>query len=158
MSLALGVTEEGLDLVLGPAGLVQDESIGSLVLVSMLSDARARDEDVDFLGTNPPRRGWWADSEGDRFGSRLWLLERRVINERTLRDAESMAKDALAWLVDEGIASSVSAVATRLPQNAIGIAIDITPSAEQRFVFLWRAAGEGRFENLGIQFGWRLAA
>lgn len=156
MSLALGVTDEGLDLVLSPAGLVRDESVGTTLLVSLLSDARARDEDLALVGTGG-RRGWWADAEGDRFGSRLWLLERRSLTEATLRDAGAMAGEALDWLVDEGVAARVSAQASRLSNDAIGIEITIVPSADQRYAFLWRAAREGRFASIGAQFGWRVA-
>jgi len=86
-------------------------TIEELVLASLLTDAR------DDAADGGPR-GWWADAydeTGDRFGSRLWTLTGRL-TDAELRRAEQYVSEALAWLKRDGLASTVSAVATRAPE------------------------------------------
>jgi len=41
--------------------------------------------------------------DGDRFGSRLWLLGRAKNTPQTLTDAETYAREALQWLIDDAV-------------------------------------------------------
>lgn len=157
MSLALAVTDEGLDLALGEGGLLQDESIGSALLMSFLADARARDTDVALLGDGESRRGWWADADGARFGSRLWLLDRNKATAQVLREAEALARDALAWMLEQGIAQSVDVTTRYAAPGQLQIDVTIEAASDQRWAFLWRAAREGTFIASGCTFGWRVA-
>lgn len=86
----------------------------ALVLASLLSDARDQEQ--------PDPRGWWGDafdSTGDRFGSRLWTIP-QVITDQTLRQTEQYVVEALTWMTRDGIAKSVSAVASRDPDGTPG--------------------------------------
>lgn len=69
----------------------------------------------DPWGDPPDRRGWMGDSvasvPGDLFGSRLWLLHRARGADVPLR-AEEYVREALAWMVEDGLAASVSCTAT----------------------------------------------
>lgn len=77
--------------------------------------AEASDELPDPWGDPPDRGGWWgdtfADHAGDRWGSRLWLLYRSR-GEDVPRRAEEYVKEALAWMVEDGLASAVDCDAT----------------------------------------------
>lgn len=61
--------------------------------------------------------GWWGDSlptvADDRIGSRLYLLRRRTLTQQTLNDAEHYAREALAWLIEDGQAQAVDVSVTR---------------------------------------------
>lgn len=157
MPLALAETDGGLDLELSESGLVMDEGLGSAILLSFAADARARDEDVAVLDPRESRRGWWADEAGERFGSRLWLLSRRKATESLLAEAEQIATDALAWMIERGIATTVTASAEYVARGEMRIDVEIVPSAEQRWAFLWTPVREGRFEFEGCALGWRVA-
>ena len=92
------------------------------------------------------RYGWWGDAvprEGaDRIGSRLWLLRRRSITPQTLRDAEHYAREALAWLIDDGVASQVDVTVERAGRDQISVLVVVheIAGAEHQYTFndLWQ--------------------
>lgn len=63
------------------------------------------------------RFGWWGDSfptqANDRIGSRLWLLRRRTLTADTERDAQAFAREALAWMLEDGRVTAVGVTTTR---------------------------------------------
>ena len=75
-----------------------------LILASLLCDARDGGEN-----------GWWGDAfdegAGDRFGSRLWTIQ-GAITATTLRQVQDCVTEALAWMVRDGLAKTVTCVAT----------------------------------------------
>lgn len=81
------------------------------ILISLFSDARLPDGvAADSLKDDP--RGWWGDAlDGDSTGSLLWLLARTKKTQETLRSAEDYARQSLRWLVDDGIAETLTVVA-----------------------------------------------
>lgn len=99
----------------GANDLVGDNGLVTAVIISLFTDARARDDDKlpDILYSDdfPNRRGWWADFSSSRpddsVGSRLWLLSRSKNTTENLRLAEDYAREALQWLIDEKIASKI---------------------------------------------------
>jgi phage gp46-like protein len=77
------------------------------------------------------RRDWWGDAlaanPGDRIGSHLWLLFRCKQTEETRRRGEEYARAALAWMLEDGVASAVDVEAGWLePATGIlGLAVAI---------------------------------
>lgn len=116
MDIALVLQEGGeyADLILVDDDLATDEGLATAVLLSLFPDRRAEDDDT--LPSGEGRRGWWGDqfaeAEGDLQGSRLWLLERGTADEGLAARAEEYAAEALQWLLDDGVADTVEAVAT----------------------------------------------
>lgn len=115
------LTPDFLDWSLGPIGLAEDNSLTTAVLISLFSDAR-----VDG------QRGWWGDSYKDKTqaprdlaGSRLWLLERAKQTPQTLKDAQIYAEEALGWLLEEGLASRVTVVASYPAAKVLQLLITI---------------------------------
>lgn len=77
--------------------LVTDDSLDTALLISLFTDRY--DPTID-------KGGWWGDGYSDAeqvFGSRLWTLALHKVNTQTLRDAESYSKEALQWLLDDGL-------------------------------------------------------
>ena len=77
------------------------------------------------------RRGWWADSaapaaDGDRTGSRLWLLSREKTLPEVLRRARDYAEEALAWLLEDGAAKNVSVHAAMPRRGLLALTVVIT--------------------------------
>ncbi|MEO1700316.1 MAG: phage GP46 family protein [Planctomycetota bacterium] len=123
----------GGDIRLEGGDLVLDEGIVSAVLVSLLCDARAPE-------VSPERqRGYWADRdpEGAPLGSLLWLLERGKQTAETAARARDYAERALEWLVTEGIASSVNAVASFPRQGWLVLDVEIVRGTARRWAALW---------------------
>jgi phage gp46-like protein len=147
MDLALAFDSENLqsDLLLDSGDLKSDGGLASAVVVSLFSDARAQPGDrlpdearAPWDQVTPPqvfadRRGFWGDvippvqANGKRrsIGSRLWLLRREKLTPETLLRAEAYAREALAWLLEDGIARriDVSAAAERTSWLVLTIAI-----------------------------------
>ncbi len=112
--------QTGCDWTVTPQGLAQDTALDSAIIISLFTDARALPTD-EYSG-DP--RGYWADAltvTGEtpvRLGSRLWLLRREKQIPATLRRAEQYAREALQWLIDDGIAQSI-AIAASAPRNGV---------------------------------------
>lgn len=90
-----------------------DNGLQTAVMLSLFTDARARDDDEIPDGTDD-RRGWWADTlsfDGIQFGSRRWLLGREKQQDVVLRKLEEYDSEALQWLLDRGIATRVEVTA-----------------------------------------------
>lgn len=115
IALVWDVENSRADFALAGGGLLLDEGLRSAVLISLMTDATARDDDDIADGDAPTsgdRRGWWGDMpiEGESarpIGSRLWLLRRAKATEGTRLRALTMAREALAWMVDDGICQRV---------------------------------------------------
>ncbi len=118
-----------------------DDGLESAILISLFSEARVG---VDELREGETElKGFWADqivpSEERSTGSKLWLLDRGKATDEALEQARDYCIEALQWLVDDGIASSVDAEATYLARrrDTMQIEIQITrpDSSELNFKF-----------------------
>lgn len=103
--------DQRADLVQDPLGTLEfDEGLETAVVISLFTDRRAEPGDIE----NPEdRRGWWGDTfpdiPEDKIGSRLWLLGRAKTTEETLELAKLYDEEALAWLLEDRVASRVTA-------------------------------------------------
>jgi len=132
----------GADLALHGASLATDEGLKTAVIVSLFTDARARDD--DHLPAPGDRRGWWGDAlpaiAGDRIGSRLWLLNREKRLASVVGRARDYAREALAWLIADGIAKTVEVEAAAIGADVLAIGVEITRPdgpGRQRFDLTW---------------------
>lgn len=99
------------DLSMIDSDLASDLGMITAIILSLFCDARALDDDTPPSGDPDDRRGWWADqfadSEGDKYGSRLWLLDRSTFGNDLNRLAEEYSREGLAWMIDDNVASSI---------------------------------------------------
>ena len=116
---SLTVVVDGVTVSLGMASRIP---LVRAVVISLFTWGRANDDD-ELPGTE--RMGWWGDTypaeAGDRIGSRLWLLARSAITDKTPGQARAYAEEALQWLVDDGVASEVIVVAERQGLSQISL-------------------------------------
>jgi phage gp46-like protein len=99
-------------------GLINEELTESAwrraAVVSLLTWRRAGADDPLDDGE---RYGWWGDSypsvTNDRIGSRLYLLRRRSLTAQTERDAQTYAREALKWMLDDGRVTDVAITTER---------------------------------------------
>ncbi|WP_033458863.1 phage GP46 family protein [Bordetella bronchiseptica] len=119
------------------------------VVISLFTWRRA-------LGSDPvdgsDLQGWWGDSfpavADDRIGSRLWLLRRRTLGEQTRRDAITYAREALQWLIDDGILLEVEVTAERqgnslLAMRIVGIYANGSEELLADFDDIWQVIQNG---------------
>ena len=76
------------------------------VIISLFSWRRAERDDQ-----TAEAYGWWGDTwptvDNDRIGSRLYLLRRRKLTNKTPQDARDYIKQALTWMTDDGVAARI---------------------------------------------------
>jgi phage gp46-like protein len=89
----------------GLGDLISGNDLETAILISLFTDRLARNDD-DYDGND--RRGWWGDTGSDyQIGSRLWLLKRQKLTAAIAGKAEDYATEALQWLIDDGVVSSI---------------------------------------------------
>ena len=102
------------DLSMIDSDIASDAGLVTACLLSLFLDARADVDDQPPSNDPNDRRGWWADEfsdfEGDRIGSRLWLLDRSVLTRDTAQRAELYVREGLAWLLQDRVAESIGVV------------------------------------------------
>lgn len=150
------MAEEPTFLLLGNGGYVEgrevfeivdgdlvDEDMQELISLSLFTWRRALDSDPIPDGAS--RQGWIGDAE---FGSRLYLLQQEVTSIESLAAAKQYAEEALQWLVDDAILSTVSATATAAiheptKKPLLALSIEVTrplqPEKRERYAYLWSA-------------------
>lgn len=119
--------------------LESDEGLENAVMISLFTDARVTEQELPLGETD--RGGWYgdllSDFPGDRIGSKLWLLNRSVSRQETRTKAEQYAREALDWLVTDGVAQTVTVRAFLVDRDRIDLDVAIQKPNE-RSQFFWR--------------------
>lgn len=126
LALTWSDTTGDADLSMIDGDLASDRGLQTAVLLSLFTDRRAENDDVPPSGDPTDRRGWWADQFavilGDKFGSRLWLLDRSKMTNEVLLLAKQYAAEALAWMIEDKVVAGVDVSVTKLGDNGFLIA------------------------------------
>ncbi|MEJ8324383.1 phage GP46 family protein [Kosakonia sacchari] len=76
------------------------------VVISLFTWRRAEPDD----NADVPM-GWWGDSfpavQNDRYGSRLWLLQRSKLTNQLVQTVRVYIRESLQWLIDDGVVSRI---------------------------------------------------
>lgn len=135
-------------LYLDGADLAEDRGLRTAVLVSLFTDRLSREDDQLPDGTDD-RRGHWTDSyllNDDLEGSRLWLLEREKVLPDVLRRAEDYGREALQWMLEDGLANAVQVTAWTTGRSDMNLHVVITrPQGDQvqlKFLNIWQQESE----------------
>jgi phage gp46-like protein len=136
------------DQVESRGGLRAEAALHTATMLCLFTDRQAEDDDT--LPTDDgDRRGWWGDSVrlDDEpevpLGSRLWLLERATLTDRTPALALDYAEEALAVLADQGaVARTEVETSADRSTGALFIVVrhfshDGARVYDQRFGVLW---------------------
>lgn len=123
-------------------GMSHNDPLTRAVVISLFTWRRANPDD-ELPGED--RFGWWGDTypteQNDKIGSRLWLLSRAKLVNQTLIRAEEYVREALQWLVDDGVASRLDVAVERegIDRLEIGVSIYRTTGkpVELRFSDFW---------------------
>lgn len=114
--------EQGADFAIEALLLQEDEGLDTAVILSLFTDRRAEDDDIV---SGDDKRGTWIDSfsdvEGDKFGSRLWLLESAKLLPETVNRVREYCAEALNWMVRDGVAKAVNVTAQITRHHPLGV-------------------------------------
>lgn len=139
--IGLFINNNCFDLQLGESDLVADNGLETAVSISLFTDRRVSEDELPSLETD--RRGWWGDMfpevDQDRIGSRLWALEREKRTIEVLRRSEELSREALQWMIEDGLAGAITIQSEYNIGNQLIINVDISrPDAEsERYSVLW---------------------
>lgn len=115
--------------VLDTYALQLEDTLNTAVILSLFTDRRAgRDDQLPHNVTD--RRGWVGDefmgsgfdARGDEWGSGLWLLTGKATAD-VLEHARFAVREALAWLVRDGIASRIDVAAEWVGERGDRLAV-----------------------------------
>jgi len=128
------------DIAIDGADLATDGGLQTAVTMSLFTDRRAEPDD-DIPDGSDDRRGFWGDAwpdvEGDQWGSRLWLLSREKDLARVYQLAQQYAEEALAWMIEDGVARAVRVTTERLRSGVMGIPVEIEKPNGERYADVW---------------------
>jgi phage gp46-like protein len=121
--------------------LAETNPLVRAAIISLFTWRRAEPDDV----VDDAKWGWWGDNvsavDGDKIGSRLWLLAREKLTQDTMNRAVQYAQEALAWFVEDGVASRVTVTAQRIQVSGMGLTATIYRVNQQplelRFSDVW---------------------
>jgi len=136
---ALIWNQYGADVTVSDGDLLHDDGLAPAVMISLFTDARA-DETTPLPGGETDRRGWWSDAVSETTtGSLLWLVGREKTVPGVAERVRAHCETALAWLVEDGIASEVE-IDTEIHANyTLHVKIVISRASTIRHTDLWRA-------------------
>ena len=134
MDLALPLAPDGLtaDLAIVRGTPLIDDGLQTAVYISLFSDARTAGE-----------AGWWGDVlGGPSLGSRLWTLARAKLTPGIESIIAGYCREALSWMIENGIAESITPIITIIPPGTISIEVGITQPGNAKaseYRFTWAA-------------------
>lgn len=130
------------DLSMASAQFEREDGLETAILLSLFTDARAADGTAGWWGNRLPTPG---AAQGWQRGSLLHTLNREKATAETLRKAKEFIEAALAWLIEDGVASSVIVETAWQPAPwppgtmAVRIEVTRTAGAVERFAVVWDA-------------------
>ena len=120
-------TDLTIDLTIENNDLQTDEGLETAVLISLFTDSRPENTKINLPSGRDDLRGWWGDQfleeSTDQTGSELWLYLRGKRTNQTIKNIEDACKNALNWLIIDGIAQSVNV--TTIIENQFDVLIQI---------------------------------
>lgn len=130
------------DWSISGGALTSGNDLETAVLISLFTDRVAEATDIPPDGGDD-RRGWWGDEDEDvPIGSRLWLLDRSRLTPAVANTARIYIEEALRWLVDDEVATSVKALTAISGASQLNSIVTITRSdgtvVPLKFNWAWR--------------------
>lgn len=109
-------------------------------LYSTLTNRRAPDS---AEGVEAQPFGWWGDDfpevDQDQWGSLLWLrIGRTKLTVADIRQTQVDVEQAHAWMVEDGLASSVVVTVERVDPDAVLAAVNITQPDGTQWDSIWK--------------------
>ena len=130
-----------------PASLITILELDEDGLLTALAISILTDQRLPFDGNEPltqdDRRGWFGDNlltDGDLIGSRLWTLARHKMDSNIISLSEDMIKEALAWLIEDGVLKDLKVTVTRVETTALLFKVEVMRPGDYEltpYYFVW---------------------
>ncbi len=102
----------------------QSVTLTRAVVISLFTWRRAEPDD----NADVPM-GWWGDTwpavQNDRYGSRLWLLQRSKLTNQLVQTVRGYIRECLQWMIDDGVVSRIDLDIRRTGINELGNSITL---------------------------------
>jgi phage gp46-like protein len=126
------------DLIIADGELQEGGDLLTAMILSLFVDARVSEGE---LPDQVDRGGWWgaayAEDPSDAEGSRLWTLPiRGGATPLRAREAEDYARQALRWLLEDGVCTSVTAAAAVTQPGVVALTVRAVAAEDQRETLL----------------------
>ena len=136
--------EQDFDLEMKGGDLVLSDSLQMSVTLSLLCWCRNETYDGAAI-LDPSIGGWWADALNEiPLGSRLWTQFRKRLTDVTIGNAIQLVKEALAWMVTDGVAKEVNVSASISGKTSASFVVQVvkpTGDTEQfKYETNWEAS------------------
>lgn len=69
--------------------------------------------------------GYWPEVQNDRYGSRLWLLQRSKLTNQLVQTVRGYIRECLQWMIDDGVVSRIDLDIRRTGINELGNSITL---------------------------------
>jgi phage gp46-like protein len=131
------------DWAMAGADLLAGDDLTTAVLISLFTDQTATPDDPVLDASGDPR-GWWGDLGADQpIGSKLWLYDRSKQTSAVLAGVRDAARQALQWLIDDGVAQAVQVFAAWIQGGFLGLQVIITQANGQNATLSFQTAWQG---------------
>lgn len=131
----------GLDL-----GLT--DTLENAVIISIGSYARKKRGTAANL--EPDIGGWWGDSLDEnsiKLGGYIHEAFHEKLSDSTCRDIEKFIKDALKWMISDGVAKETLCSAEISDEKTISISIEIVKPAGNSEAYIYQFNWEETLQN-----------
>ena len=146
--LSLKRLEDGFyDLDFDSVDLQTTDGLENAIILSLGSFARSQSLDYVAANTAPSTGGWWADAVDSvgPIGGNLYEAFPCKGDDAAIERLNTLANDSLQWMVEDGIASSIS-VSGKTSDNEIVLTVKIEKpdGSESNFAYEinWEATSE----------------
>jgi phage gp46-like protein len=124
MDIALKQTT-GLDfdIAIQAPDVLVDNGLRTAIIISLFTDRQANDVD-ELTDGSQNKRGWWADAlgaQGDKIGSRLYLLRRSKQTPGVLITAREYCIEALQWKLTDNVVRRIEVDTEWVARGVLGI-------------------------------------
>lgn len=139
------------DIQVSGGDIASVDGLEAAIATSLFSDARAPEN----LQPDPAlRRGWVGDiltaDTGRKTGSLLWILDQARLTDEMLNTAALYAQEALQWLIDDGVATRISASVERAGPREFMIVVNLVDASgrAKQFSNLWRQTNAANLSSI----------
>lgn len=120
-----------------------DQTLDTAILMSIYEEMRASEGEMPMAKL---RRGWIGNESTPDFeqGSKLWLFSQERLTGSVLAEIAPVVRNALQWLIDDGIAENVEVEAAAYQNGRVTVPVTLYrpgSPAETRYYELWDRTG-----------------
>lgn len=122
----------GMRYIMKHASAMRDKGGRYVFLIKAATSEVWWPEDADHIAFIRGRIGFelpawftWPAVQNDRYGSRLWLLQRSKLTNQLVQTVRGYIRECLQWMIDDGVVSRIDLDIRRTGINELGNSITL---------------------------------